>query len=73
MVWHRFDDMNTEKLRMAARQGGVETDLFYFDPQIIDWDDYFLNTHLPGVVKYIFKWDYNLKWDIYIYIALILF
>lgn len=48
--------MNTEKLRMAARQGGVETDLFYFDPKVIDWDDYFLNIHLPGVVKYILKW-----------------
>lgn len=50
-----FDDMNTEKLRMAARQGGVETDLFYFDPKVIKWDDYFLNIHLPGVVKYILK------------------
>ncbi|TKY67085.1 Fatty acyl-CoA reductase 3 [Spatholobus suberectus] len=50
-----FDDMNTEKLRMAARQGGVETDLFYFDPKLIDWEDYFLNIHFPGVVKYIFK------------------
>ncbi|KAG4979950.1 hypothetical protein JHK85_033908 [Glycine max] len=50
-----FDDMNTEKLRMAARQGGVETDLFYFDPELIDWEDYFLNIHLPGVVKYILK------------------
>ncbi|XP_004506277.1 fatty acyl-CoA reductase 3-like [Cicer arietinum] len=47
-----FDDINTEKLRMAASQGGVETDLFYFDPKVINWDDYFLNIHLPGVVKY---------------------
>ncbi|KAK7263381.1 hypothetical protein RJT34_30970 [Clitoria ternatea] len=50
-----FDDMNTEKLRMAARSSGVETDLFYFDPKVIEWEDYFLNIHLPGVVKYIFK------------------
>ncbi|KAL5169745.1 Alcohol-forming fatty acyl-CoA reductase [Glycine soja] len=50
-----FDDMNTEKLRMAGRQGGVETDLFYFDPELIDWEDYFLNIHLPGMVKYILK------------------
>ncbi|KAE9620604.1 hypothetical protein Lal_00019252 [Lupinus albus] len=50
-----FDDMNTEKLRMAAREGGVETDLFYFDPKVINWDDYFLNTHLPGAAKYIYK------------------
>ncbi|KAL1315093.1 hypothetical protein HN51_041876 [Arachis hypogaea] len=50
-----FDDMNTEKLRLAARQGGTETDLFYFDPKVIDWDDYAMNSHLPGIVKYIFK------------------
>ncbi|RYQ97835.1 hypothetical protein Ahy_B08g093906 [Arachis hypogaea] len=50
-----FDDMNTEKLRVAAIEGGVETDLFYFDPKVINWDDYFMNTHLPGIVKYIFK------------------
>ncbi|XP_015935914.1 fatty acyl-CoA reductase 3-like [Arachis duranensis] len=50
-----FDDMNTEKLRVAATEGGVETDLFYFDPKVINWDDYFMNTHLPGIVKYIFK------------------
>ncbi|KAJ1440663.1 hypothetical protein SESBI_01730 [Sesbania bispinosa] len=50
-----FDDMNTEKLRTATKQGGVETELFYFDPEVIDWDDYFLNIHFPGVVKYIFK------------------
>ncbi|KAL4394400.1 hypothetical protein AHAS_Ahas02G0148200 [Arachis hypogaea] len=50
-----FDDMNTEKLRVAATQGGVETDLFCFDPKVISWDDYFMNTHFPGLVKYIFK------------------
>ncbi|KAM7528102.1 hypothetical protein LguiB_031512 [Lonicera macranthoides] len=27
------DDMNTEKLRMATREGGSETDIFYFDPK----------------------------------------
>ncbi|GLT63856.1 hypothetical protein SLA2020_363880 [Shorea laevis] len=50
-----FDDMNTEKLKMAARDSGVDMDLFFFDPQCIDWEDYFMNTHLPGIVKYIFK------------------
>ncbi|KAJ1390240.1 Fatty acyl-CoA reductase, C-terminal [Sesbania bispinosa] len=48
---HRFDDINTEKLRMAARQGGTETNLFYFDPKEIDWNDYFMNTHIPGIVN----------------------
>ncbi|KAI6685294.1 hypothetical protein NL676_031207 [Syzygium grande] len=51
-----FDDTNTEKLRAAARESGsVETDLFYFDPKCIDWEGYAMNTHIPGVVKYVFK------------------
>lgn len=50
-----FDDINTEKLRMAARSSLAEKDMFYFDPKCIDWDDYFMNTHIPGIVKYIFK------------------
>ncbi|KAL7084839.1 hypothetical protein ACP275_14G246600 [Erythranthe tilingii] len=49
-----YDDMNLEKLRRAVRESGVERD-FYFDPKIIDWDDYFMNTHIPGAVKYVFK------------------
>lgn len=50
-----YDDTNTEKLRVAAKESGVETDLFYFDPKHIDWHDYFINTHIPGIVKYVFK------------------
>lgn len=50
-----FDDKNTEKLRMAARDNGAETDIFYFDPKRIDWEDYLMNIHIPGIVKYVFK------------------
>ncbi|XP_039007151.1 alcohol-forming fatty acyl-CoA reductase-like isoform X2 [Hibiscus syriacus] len=50
-----FDDLNTEKLRMAARTSLVEKDMLYFDPKRIDWEDYFMNIHIPGIVKYIFK------------------
>lgn len=50
-----FDDMNMEKLRLATRENGVESDLFCIDPKCIDWDDYFVNIHLPAVVKYVFK------------------
>ncbi|KAI4313501.1 hypothetical protein L6164_026476 [Bauhinia variegata] len=50
-----FDDMNMKELQMAAMQGGVEMDLFYFDPKMIDWEDYFVNIHVPGTVKYLFK------------------
>ncbi|KAH9699830.1 Fatty acyl-CoA reductase 3 [Citrus sinensis] len=46
-----FDDTNTEKLRMTARGSRTETDLFYFDPDSIEWRDYFMNTHIPGVEK----------------------
>jgi fatty acyl-CoA reductase len=35
--------------------------MFYFDPKMIDWEDYFMNTHIPGIVKYSFKWNYTLK------------
>ncbi|RYR23838.1 hypothetical protein Ahy_B02g057331 [Arachis hypogaea] len=52
-----FDNMNTVKLLAAARQGmdPEEMGLFNFDPKVIDWDDYFINIHFPGVVKSAFK------------------
>ncbi|XP_009631061.1 alcohol-forming fatty acyl-CoA reductase-like isoform X2 [Nicotiana tomentosiformis] len=50
-----FDDMNTEKLRRAAKEAGIEIDVFNFDPKSINWEDYFMDTHVPGVVKYVFK------------------
>ncbi|KAJ4828061.1 hypothetical protein Tsubulata_020832, partial [Turnera subulata] len=50
-----FDDKNTERLRMAAKENGVETHLFYFDPETINWRDYFLNVHIPGLIKYVCK------------------
>ncbi|GMI74321.1 FATTY ACID REDUCTASE 3, ECERIFERUM 4 [Hibiscus trionum] len=50
-----FDYINIEKLRMSARSSLEEYDMFYFDPKCIDWDYYFMNIHIPGIVKYIFK------------------
>ncbi|KAG8387509.1 hypothetical protein BUALT_Bualt02G0028500 [Buddleja alternifolia] len=50
-----YDDMNAEKLRLAVKEIGAEAELFYFDPKSINWEDYFMNTHLPGVVKRLFK------------------
>ncbi|XP_019198998.1 PREDICTED: fatty acyl-CoA reductase 3-like [Ipomoea nil] len=49
-----YDDMNTEKLRRAAKEGGIETELFYFDPKAISWEDYFMKAHFPGLVKHVF-------------------
>ncbi|KAK2424198.1 fatty acyl-CoA reductase [Trifolium repens] len=50
-----FDDINTEKLGITARQSGTEINLFYFGPKEIDWEDYFINTYYHGLVKYISK------------------
>jgi fatty acyl-CoA reductase len=50
-----YDDMNSEKLRRAAKESGIESDMFCFDAKSINWEDYFMNTHLPGIVKYVFK------------------
>ncbi|GMH22390.1 hypothetical protein Nepgr_024233 [Nepenthes gracilis] len=50
-----FDDTNTKKLWVAFKEIGVETDVFYFDPEIIDWEEYITNTHFPGLVKYVVR------------------
>ncbi|GMP99013.1 hypothetical protein CsSME_00046664 [Camellia sinensis var. sinensis] len=50
-----YDDTNTEKLQMTVKESSVETIVFYFDPKIINWEDYFMNIHIPGVVKSMLK------------------
>ncbi|KAK1435079.1 hypothetical protein QVD17_00839 [Tagetes erecta] len=50
-----YDDMNTEKLRRVLRVSGNEESIFYFDPRIIDWDNYFEGIHLPGLRQREFK------------------
>ncbi|KAK1560780.1 hypothetical protein Q3G72_030850 [Acer saccharum] len=48
-----FDDSNTEKLRMKIRESGLEKDaIIGFDPKCINWEDYIINIHIPGLVKY---------------------
>ncbi|KAL0910669.1 hypothetical protein M5K25_018745 [Dendrobium thyrsiflorum] len=47
-----FDDANLEKLRMTTRDS-METTLFDFDPKHIEWEDYFSNIHIPGVLKHV--------------------
>ncbi|KAM3192508.1 hypothetical protein ACQJBY_069629 [Aegilops geniculata] len=51
-----FDDMNTERLRMAMKKeqndNAAEEYYFDFDPKSIDWDSYFYGVHIPGVLKY---------------------
>ncbi|KAJ6671633.1 FATTY ACYL-COA REDUCTASE [Salix viminalis] len=50
-----FDDMNTEKLRIIFKESCHETNIFDFDPANIDWEDYMINVHIPGLVKYVMK------------------
>ncbi|XP_054811780.1 fatty acyl-CoA reductase 1-like [Prosopis cineraria] len=47
-----FDDTNTEELREKAKM--VKDDGFDlgFDPKSIDWTDYLMNVHIPGLVNY---------------------
>ncbi|KFK33883.1 hypothetical protein AALP_AA5G072700, partial [Arabis alpina] len=40
-----FDDMNTD---INKDMHG----LFEFDPKSIDWDDYIMNIHIPGIITY---------------------
>ncbi|KAM3377667.1 hypothetical protein P3S68_010080 [Capsicum galapagoense] len=48
-----FDDTNAEMLRMAMRESNAD-DTLNFDPTTIQWEKYFKETHIQGVVKYIF-------------------
>ncbi|VFQ71446.1 unnamed protein product [Cuscuta campestris] len=48
-----FDETNTRRLRKAIAEKNMAETL-YFDAQGIVWEDYFNNTHIPGVVKYAF-------------------
>ncbi|XP_010271727.1 PREDICTED: alcohol-forming fatty acyl-CoA reductase-like [Nelumbo nucifera] len=50
-----FDDLNTEMLRKAALVNYDDASMFQFDPKCINWENYFMNIHFPGLVKYVFK------------------
>ncbi|PHU03710.1 hypothetical protein BC332_28961 [Capsicum chinense] len=51
LIFHgRFDDSNTERLRLTMKECKMD-DVFNFDPSCINWEDYLMHTHIPGVVK----------------------
>ncbi|KAK6776497.1 hypothetical protein RDI58_027498 [Solanum bulbocastanum] len=51
LIFHgSFDDSNTERLRMTMKECKMD-DVLNFDPSCINWEDYFTNIHIPGVVK----------------------
>ncbi|KAI3938400.1 hypothetical protein MKW98_015299 [Papaver atlanticum] len=41
------------RLRTTAYYGPGEVDIFDFDPRQIDWEDYMMNIHIPGLVNYV--------------------
>ncbi|CAK9314311.1 unnamed protein product [Citrullus colocynthis] len=49
-----FDDTNTERLRKDIQHKDTKEALF-MDPKDINWEDYFLNVHIPGLVKHVIK------------------
>ncbi|KAL6847748.1 hypothetical protein ACP4OV_021876 [Aristida adscensionis] len=48
----RFNDTNLARLQSATSEDQNEAHVFNFDPKSIDWDYYFYNIHIPGVLKY---------------------
>lgn len=48
-----FDDTNTENLRKALKGLDMEIAGLDFDPNSIDWTDYLMNAHIPGLLKYV--------------------
>ncbi|TMW82725.1 hypothetical protein EJD97_005135 [Solanum chilense] len=48
-----FDEVNAEKLRLAMKKINMDQ-VLNFDPRCIKWEDYFMNAHIPGAVKYLF-------------------
>ncbi|XP_031492816.1 fatty acyl-CoA reductase 2, chloroplastic-like [Nymphaea colorata] len=51
----RFDIANAKKL--MKRMSRVERNIFTFDVAAIDWRDYIVNVHIPGLRKHIISGD----------------
>ena len=53
---YRFDDTNTERLRKELQNYKEMTkEGLFMDPKEINWEDYFMNVHIPGLVKHVIK------------------
>ncbi|TVU51232.1 hypothetical protein EJB05_02642, partial [Eragrostis curvula] len=48
----RFNDTNLARLQAATSKDKHEAHVFDCDPKSIDWEHYFYNIHIPGVLKY---------------------
>lgn len=67
IIWHfqvcsigvlcSFDDANTEKLWRTARESFIDVESFNFDATCIEWEDYIMHAHIPGLLKHVLiKW-----------------
>lgn len=53
---YSFDDTNAERLRKDIQNKDTKTEaLFFMDPKAINWEDYFMHVHLPGLVKHVIR------------------
>ncbi|KAL7084835.1 hypothetical protein ACP275_14G246400 [Erythranthe tilingii] len=51
-----YDDANAENLRIAMKsESDANAEMFDFDPTSIQWEEYFIKTHFPGIVEYVLK------------------
>ncbi|XVF69145.1 hypothetical protein PTKIN_Ptkin11bG0057300 [Pterospermum kingtungense] len=46
-----FGDTNLEKLRIEAEERDIDMGVFNFDSMSIDWEDYIVNIHIPGLLR----------------------
>ncbi|KAK8683354.1 hypothetical protein V6N13_039416 [Hibiscus sabdariffa] len=47
-----FDVRNLDKLEKVARERGIDGAEFDFNSRNIDWEDYIINIHIPGLLKH---------------------
>ncbi|KAE8691709.1 Multidrug resistance protein ABC transporter family [Hibiscus syriacus] len=50
-----FTGINLEKLQKMAEERGINMAEFGFDSKSIDWEDYIMNIHIPGLFKYVIR------------------
>ncbi|KAE8674870.1 putative fatty acyl-CoA reductase 5 [Hibiscus syriacus] len=55
-----FDDRNLETLQRVAEERGIDAAEFNLDSKTIDWEDYIMNIHIPGLFRHEIKSDTNL-------------
>ncbi|XP_068322490.1 alcohol-forming fatty acyl-CoA reductase-like [Pyrus communis] len=48
-----FEDTNSEELRRVTNESCIDAKEFNFDPRCIDWEDYIMNDHTPGLGKHV--------------------